>query len=675
MSENTQIKSIKFQYRDKIGRLKEAAGMVEMRDNRIFFIKSPFECKDDIKSMKGSRWHGYETEGPNAGKKQWSIEDCTRNRINIAFMMGHNPLTWFERPLQNFEYRPLTRNGQPAVLMPHQIDMADAGLTYHYQIWAAEMGVGKSLSAQLVIEMSKVLNWYWVGPKTSIPNIKREFRLFGFPFEQINVEFLTYEGLAKRMDEWKSGNEIPQGVILDESSRCKTPTAQRTKAAQMLADLIREKYEYEGYVIEMSGTPSPKSPLDWFAQAEIAWPGFLKEGSLKALEQRLAFLVKTEMASGTFFKRTGWRDDERKCEVCGEYAEHDNHDGSLVEDSEDYHVFKPSVNEVGFMYERLQGLVVTKHKKDCLNLPEKRYRKITCKPSASTLRAARALADGAINAVTGMTLLRELSDGFQYQEKVDGVTKCRHCETGNVNVWVDPNNPEQVYEQIGMLDPETVMTLVQQEVVCPMCGGSCEVVKRVRETREVACPKEPALKLLLEENEEIGRVVIFAGFTGSVDRVNRICRNEGWDVVQCDGRGFQAIARDGTIVPCEPLDYWADLEKHPRVAFVAHPESGGMSLTLTEARMCIYWSNSWKGEYRGQSEDRVHRIGADLNRGVVIVDLIHLPSDLRVLEVIRDNRRLELMTLGEALGDINWDESGKEGELQIEEEVQLGEAS
>jgi len=114
------------------------------------------------------------------------------------------------------------------------------------------------------------------------------------------------------------------------------------------------------------------------------------------------------------------------------------------------------------------------------------------------------------------------------------------------------------------------------------------------------------------------------------------------------------------------LDYWADLEGHPRVAFVAHPESGGMSLTLPEARMAVYWSNTWKPEYRVQSEDRIHRIGSDTNRGVVIVDLIHLPSDERVLEVIRENRRLELMTMGEIMEGVTWEEPEGEG-FQIEE--------
>ena len=42
-------------------------------------------------------------------------------------------------------------------------------------------------------------------------------------------------------------------------------------------------------------------------------------------------------------------------------------------------------------------------------------------------RVAEAIARSAPNAVTGMTLLRELSDGFQYREQRDGITKCTHC--------------------------------------------------------------------------------------------------------------------------------------------------------------------------------------------------------------------------------------------------------
>ena len=89
--------------------------------------------------------------------------------------------------------------------------------------------------------------------------------------------------------------------------------------------MVRDEYGFEGYVIEMSGTPSPKTPLDWWRQCEIAWPGFLKEGSHKAMEARLAILRKETFEAGTFNKRVGWLDDERKCKHCGQFEEAGEH--------------------------------------------------------------------------------------------------------------------------------------------------------------------------------------------------------------------------------------------------------------------------------------------------------------------------------------------------------------
>jgi SNF2 family DNA or RNA helicase len=633
---------------------------LEYRDGRIWFLKSPYSLKDEIRAMRGARWHGYEEENP---RKIWSVEDCQRNRFQLSFLMGEKAYAWFDRPLVRHEY------GRP--LKEHQKDLADGGLTYHYHIFAAEMGTGKTLAAQEVIERAGVDWWFWVGPKTSLPNIKREFRKWSFPFEKFNVEFFTYEGLKTWADQWKPGQPIPQGLICDESSRCKNSGSQRSQACQRLADLIREQFGLErGYVIEMSGTPSPKSPVDWWSQCEIAWPGFLREGSMKAMEERMAFMVLQQFDEGSFKKRIGWKDDERKCAVCGEFREAGPHELDGDTDAADFHEFVPSKNEVAYLNKRLKGLVTIKHKKDCLNLPDKRYRKIICKPTASLLRAAEAIVAAAPTAVSGMTLLRELSDGFQYREVEDGMTGCRHCTDGRVSEWTDLEDTGRVYRDIGMLPPEVVARLVEQTARCPACGGTQQVPKLVRVAREIPCPKETALRMLLDENEETGRLVVFAGFTGSVDRVVSLCLKEKWNVVRCDQGAFQVRTHDGAEVKEEPLDYWANMDV-PRVAFVANPESGGMSLTLVEARTAVYWSNSWKPEYRIQSEDRIHRIGMDLNKGCLIVDLIHLPSDERVLDVIRENRKLELMTMGELMAGVQWETScdGVDGTLQIVEAV------
>ena len=97
-----------------------------------------------------------------------------------------------------------------------------------------------------------------------------------------------------------------------------------------------------------------------------------------------------------------------------------------------------------------------------------------------------------------------------------------------------------------MLDADLVARLVKKTVPCPVCDGKREVPKMVRIAREVPCPKDAALKMLLDENEEVGRLVIFAGFTGSVDRIVRLCLKEKWDVVRCDQGNFQVFTPRAT---------------------------------------------------------------------------------------------------------------------------------
>ncbi len=607
---------------------------------RIEFLKSPFSLKDEIKAMRSARWHGFD----DPPRKIWSVENCTRNWFQLQVMMGENPYAWFDRQIQNFDYeRPLRL---------HQKDMADAGLTYHYQIFGAEMGLGKTLSAIEVMEKSGKRLWWWVGPKSGLYAVEREFKKWEVS-SNLEIELMTYEGLVKRMGLWKPGDPAPMGVIFDEISRAKTAKTQRTQAAQALADGVRKDWGMEGFVIGMSGTPSPKSPVDWWAPCEIVWPGFLREGDADTFKFRLGIHRKEEGAMGNaFWQLVNWRDDEHKCDICGELEDEGKHThliGTELTGVEDgIHDFKPSKNEVAYLSERLKGLVIVKQKKDCLDLPEKQYRQVYCKPSPATLRVASSLMKASPNTITGLTRLRELSDGFQYRDKVVGKERCPICSgTCKNTYWVDPEDAERAFTMTDMLDPEYVATLVKTELTCVSCNGTGEVDKIERTVKEVPCPKEEALVNLLDENEETGRLVVFAGFTGSVDRVTKVCLKHGWDVVRVDGRGWLVYRADGQSTSDAPLDYWAAVDKHPRVCFVAHPKSGGLSLTLVESRMAVYYSNDYNPESRSQSEDRIHRMGMDENKGATIVDLLHLPTDEKVLNVLRDNRRLELMSMGE----------------------------
>ena len=516
---------------EKNGRVYKYPATLEYRDGRIWFVQSAFALKDEIKALKGSKWHGLD----DPPVKVWSALDCQRNRFQLDYLQGKNPYEWFDRPIERFEYtRPLLR---------HQVVMVDHILTYHYGILAAEMGCGKTLSAIEVIEKSGFLDWWWVGPKSAIRAVEREFDKWGLSNWP---HLMTYEGLTKTMKTWTPGDPAPHGVVFDESSRLKTHTAERTKAAQALADAIRDEHGLEGYVVLMSGTPSPKSPLDWWSQCEIAWPGYLREGNVRAFERRLGLYEKKRKPDGFYWDRITWLDDETKCAQCGSH-----HEG--VED----HAFIPSVNEVAFLEKRLSGLALPFLKKDCLDLPEKQYREIRCEPSRTIKRVAEHLADIAPTAIQALTWLRELSDGFQYTEREVRREPCT-CTGG-----------------------------------CDLCEGSGSFPVFERYTKEVSCPKDQAVKDLLDECEDQGRIVIFAGFTGSIDRIRVLCLSQGWDVVQVDGRGWKIFGEKLTkdyIRETKPLDHWSEGD---RVVFLAHPQSGGLGLTLVESRMAVFYSNDF----------------------------------------------------------------------------------
>jgi SNF2 family DNA or RNA helicase len=620
---------------------------IERRDDRIYFFKArnvletPFELKNEIKAMQGYRWHGHRDDGEGYcdGLKVWSAADCIRNNFQLDYMRGLNPYVNWDKPLEHFEYsRPL---------YDHQKLMADHCLTYHYKILAAEMGVGKTLSAIETMEKSGFTDWWWVAPKSGLAAVEREFDKWGLT---VQPKLMTYDRLRIDIERWESGWPAPRGVIFDESSRLKSGRAKRSLAALHLADAVRREYGWAGYVILMSGTPSPKSPVDWWSQCEICYPGFLKEGTDKAFEWRLGIFEQQYTDSGKFWKRKTWRDDVNKCEKCGEYADHPNHEmDDIFGMGENAHDFEPSKNEVAYMHERLDGLVLPLAKKDCLDIPEKIYREVVLEPTSTLKRVAKALAASAVTAIQGLTWLRELSDGFQYRQVQDGMKPCPVCDgKGECEQWfrIDDGEPADQGADLSLMSDED--DYEKRLATCERCEGAGEVPRMVRETKKLRCPKEGALRDLLEENEDQGRLVVFAGFQGSVDRIIDLCHAQQWDVVRVDGRGWKIMRHDGdpSFRKTKPLDYWVNMD-NDRVVFVAHPESGGMGLTLTESRMAVFYSNDFKPESRSQAEDRIHRPGIDMNKGATIVDLFHLGTDRKVLDVLRDNRRLEKLTLGE----------------------------
>lgn len=591
-------------------------------DDDKIYIKFQFNRKliAEVKAMEGNHWHGYDEPNP---RKIWSIADSQRNAFQLSYLQGNNPYAKYDVEIIEHDYeRPL---------YIHQGEFANFALTMRQCIISGEMGTGKTLAAIEVMERSGFPGneWYYVAPKSGLKAVEREFRIWK---SMVYPKMMTYEKLVKTMKKWPEGQKAPRGVFFDESARAKNPTAQRSQACKILADGIRGDWGDEGYIILMSGAPAPRSPADWWHQCEIACPGFLKEGSLMKFKKRLAIIVEkeSERAGGVYPHLESWLDDSKKCATCGQFADNPVHSQFYKEN----HKYQSSKNEVSFLYERMKGLVLVRFKKDCLDLPDKQYRIIELEPSQKILNLARSILAKSSTVISGITLLRELSDGFQYQKIEDGTEICSVCK-GNKKIS-DPLNEDELVD-------------------CDGCGGKGKRKKYKRTANQVECPKEGAIRDLLDELSDVGRIVIYAGFTGSVDRCVEICKAMGWDTIRVDGRGWQVNSALDPDNSGDPLDIFQDqLDKYPRVAFVGQPGAAGMGLTLTASPVIVYYSNDFNFENRVQSEDRIHRPGMDLNRGATIIDLIHLPTDQLVLDNLQKKKRLQAMTMGEmveALGE------------------------
>lgn len=593
---------------------------------------------EELKALEGTTWHGYK----DPPIKAWSLSDSQHNRFQLDVLSGGDPYAWFEQPLVNFKPR-------REEVRAHQIDIAQFELTRHYCTIAGEMGCGKTLATIECMETVKPKSAMWIAPKSAMYSVQLEFDKWK---ALVRPSFHTYEGLRELAKNWPKDAPPPQLLVLDEASRCKTHTAQRTQAAKWMADYIREYWGEKGYVILMSGSPAPKSPIDWWSLCNIACPGFLREGSPEKFRYRLAIMKQAEGVAGTYSKLESWLDDEKKCKICGKYENDYIHDQFNLE--EDHHAYVPSKNEVSYLYKRMNGLVLVKLKKDCLDLPEKQYRTIYVKPSQNIINAAKLLVAQGNSGIKTLTLLRELSDGFQYDEQAIGTETCPLCKGERTVIDFIYIGSDDQYDEImrrqyeGLEIPEGLFQTGTK--ACPHCDGTGESTSYTRIATQVESAKEQVLSDLFDEHEDIGRLVVYAGFTGSVDRCVEIAKKNQWQWIRVDGRGwassFEGLDAKQLLLKFQDKD-------DRRIVFIGQPSAAGMGLTLTASPTIVYYSNDFNAESRLQSEDRIHRMGMDVNRGATIIDLIHLPSDELVLNNLKKKKKLQSLTMGSLNAELN----------------------
>ena len=568
----------------------------------------------EVKAMEGARW--------NPNTKAWTVKRSNRNKFTLQFLMGKPVFEPYERPLPEVKtkrpppcghahpqnpYRPCITCGCQFCLRDHQMVMISHALTRRRSIIAGKPGTGKTLVYIEVMEATEGEFGeqdvpYYVSTESGLLTLRTE--LAGWR-STVRPRAFTFDGVKRLLSTWRTGDPPPRRLFVDESQKCKGHKTQRSEAVLYLATEMENYWKGKEIIVEGTGTPDPNEPVDWWMQAEIARPGYLRESSWYAERKRLACIEERQGLAGNYPHLLQWKDGS-ECEKCKERtllreaqlkemrADGTEMPAQLEEILMEHHENEVCdqcngtgrvPDEVSLLSRRLDGLVLSVSKPK--DLPEKQYRIIEVEPAPDMLRAAEIVAMTSSNALDALNRCRQLSDGFLYDENHQ-----------------------------------------------PKYAGTA---------------KETVIRQLLEEYEDQGRLIIYAAYTASIDRLKAVCEEEGWLVWKYDGKSmiswdgrsldeayaaFQHRTIDGT-----PRPY------HHKIAYVAHPMKGGVSLTLTAAVAAVFYSNDFVGESREQSEDRIHRIGMDVNKGATIIDILHLGTDKLVRDTLIDKREMSKLTI------------------------------
>lgn len=143
--------------------------------------------------------------------------------------------------------------------------------------------------------------------------------------------------------------------------------------------------------------------------------------------------------------------------------------------------------------------------------------------------------------------------------------------------------------------------------------------------------KNPRVQTLLEVISRIDeKVIIFCKYTHEI--------NDLVDVLNAEYGDGSAVKFNGEVSQKERQENIKKFEKSARF-FVANKMTAGYGLNLQFCNYIIYYSNDWDYATRGQSEDRVHRIGQENN--VHIIDIIAENTlDERILSCLFRKERL-----------------------------------
>ena len=157
-------------------------------------------------------------------------------------------------------------------------------------------------------------------------------------------------------------------------------------------------------------------------------------------------------------------------------------------------------------------------------------------------------------------------------------------------------------------------------------------------------PRLLALEEILNEQEEIAPTIIWCRYHRDIEMI-----------LQKFDNAVSYYGAMSDVDKATSLKRWMNPNDKKAMLFVATPGSGGTGLNLQKSGCthAIYFSNAENYVHRVQSEDRIHRIGAQ-GDSILYTDIVARGSrDYPILANLRAKKDLSAVTLGDLKTELN----------------------
>ena len=341
-------------------------------------------------------------------------------------------------------------------------------------------------------------------------------------------------------------NSLRVFMVIDESSKIKTPGAKRTMALRTLGKYVKSKRI-------LTGTPVTQGPLDLFAQFNFLDPNILGFDNFTTFSHYFAEWER-EINMGRM------REINAQRRARGQAPDPDAGAYETITGYKNLNVLKKLIAPHSFR--------ITKE--ECLDLPKKIYMSRFVEMSDEQRKVYNKIVRQSIIEMEGQQIAinHVLTKLLRLQQVLGGFVPVE--EFGEAQPIPGPN-----------LRVNSLMDMIGES------GGKWIIWARFR-------AEIKAINSALSAEYGPRSVVMYYGDIKDDDRTEAVNRFQG----------ERPIIENHAVVGTELVP-----ESEQARFFIGQQHSGGYGLTLTAAENVDYYSNDFSLEARLQSEDRAHRIG------------------------------------------------------------------